>query len=80
MNSNETEWVTIRDLKNNLVYDGWIKAFSEDSRNPEILLRDVTVYNNSSAEELYEIDAQYLKLDSECISVEVRKKQEVQIR
>ncbi len=71
MNSAKTEWVTVRDIENNLMYDGWIKAFSDNSKEAEVLLGDVEVYRNDSGEYLYDTDAQYLSLNREKISIEV---------
>jgi len=72
MNSNRTEYVTVRDLNYNLMYDGWIQAFSGNSTEPELLLGDVKVYTNEDAVHLYDVSSQYLKLDSNCIVIEIR--------
>lgn len=71
-NSKEVEWVTVRDHKNDMMYDGWVKAFSDDSINAELLLRDVVVYKNLSGEKLYDIGAMYLSLDRSDIAIEFR--------
>jgi hypothetical protein len=55
MNLKQVHWVTVRDHKKNLVYDGWVQAFSDDSQNAEMLLRDVSIYKNNSGEKLYQI-------------------------
>ncbi|MFI5398319.1 MAG: DUF6338 family protein [Candidatus Binatia bacterium] len=62
-NSNVTEWVTVRDIKNDLMYQGWVHAFSETSAPNELLLRAVRVFRNSTGDELYETDALYLSRD-----------------
>ncbi|MGD0950425.1 MAG: DUF6338 family protein [Candidatus Binatia bacterium] len=59
-NSNVTEWVTVRDIKNDLMYQGWVHAFSDSCTPNELLLRDVQVFRNSTGEELYKTDALYL--------------------
>lgn len=71
-NIKEVVWVTVRDHKNDLVYDGWVQAFSNDSREAEMLLRDVSVYKNSNAERLYQVGALYVSRKSEDISIECR--------
>lgn len=53
-NSPQINWATVRDHKNNLVYDGWVQAFSDDSKDAEIFLRDVSIYKNDSGEKLYQ--------------------------
>lgn len=73
MNSSSTEWVTVRDIENNIMYDGSVKAFSDNSKEAELLLENVTVYKNDSGERLYDINAQYLSLNRNKISIEIRK-------
>lgn len=72
MNSSNTEWVTVRDIENNIMYDGWVKAFSDNAKEAELLLEDVAVYKNDTGEYLYNIDAQYLSLNRGKISIEIR--------
>lgn len=72
LNMKEIIWVTVRDHKNDLIYDGWIQAFSDDSKDAELLLRDVTIYKNSTAECLYQVGAVYLSRKREDISIECR--------
>jgi len=77
MNIEKTGWILVRDIKNNLIYAGWLESFSQDSKNPEVLLSGVNVYTNSTAMFLYKVDLQYLKLDSNNIQIEVIKNQEI---
>ena len=60
MNSEKMDWVVIRDIKNDLMYEGWIKAFSDSTEKDEIFLRDVKVFKNSTSKELYDIPGLYL--------------------
>jgi len=71
-NSKNIEYVTVRDHKNNLVYDGWVQSFSDDSENAELLLRDVSIYTNDTIERLYQVGAIYLSLNKEDIAIEFR--------
>lgn len=73
MNSEDVSWVTVRDIPNNLMYDGWIQAFSDNSKEAEVLLGDVKVYSNDTGEYLYSVSSQYLSLDRSNIVIEVRK-------
>jgi len=70
MNSTMPEWVVIRDLENDLVYQGWIEAFSDSTGKDEIFIRDVMIYRNSTAEELYAIPGLYLSRKMENLIVE----------
>jgi len=67
-----TEWATVRDHRNDLMYDGWVQAFSDSSDRPELLLRDVSVYRNLSRERLYQVGAAYIALDASDIAIEFR--------
>ncbi len=73
MNSPDTEWVTVRDIANNIMYDGWVQAFSDNSKEAELLLGDVAVYKNDTGEKLYDVDSQYLSLNRNNISIEIRR-------
>jgi hypothetical protein len=72
LNLKEVVYVTVRDHKNDLVYDGWVQAFSDDSKNAELLLRDVSLYKNSTGERLYQVGAVYLSRVRDDISIECR--------
>lgn len=73
MNSDDVSWITVRDLDHNLMYDGWIQAFSDNSQEAEVLLGNVQVYKNDTGILLYEINSLYLSLDKSKIIIEVRK-------
>ena len=72
MNSDEIQFATIRNHEFDLVYDGWIKSFSDDGETRELLLNDVSVYRNSDGEPLYSIGAMYICLDEKNFTVEFR--------
>lgn len=72
MNNEKMEWITVRDHTNDLAYDGWVEAFSDDSKDAEILLRDVSVYVNSTSEPLYQVGAMYISRDRQDITIEYR--------
>lgn len=71
-NLEDVVWVTVRDHKNNLIYDGWVQAFSDDSESAELLLRDVSIYKNDSGDRLYQVGMVYLCRNREEISIECR--------
>ncbi len=75
MNSDEIYWIIVRDLENDLVYDGKVESFSETSKEAEILLTDVKVYDgNNTKKPLDEVAVQYLSLPKDKIAIEIRTK------
>ena len=72
-NSPGMEWVTVIDLANNLMYQGWAVRFSDNFVTAEILLEDVEVYDEKSGKFLYNADVQYLSLARDNISVQRNK-------
>jgi hypothetical protein len=72
LNNDDIMWLTVRDHERNLIFDGWVQAFSDDSKDAELLLRDVSVYKNDTGEPLYQTGAVYLSRKRESISIECR--------
>ena len=72
LNLKEVDYVTVRDVVNDLVYDGWVQAFSDDATNAQLLLRDVSVYRNESGIKLYQCGAIYLSLERSNMALEFR--------
>jgi hypothetical protein len=70
LNDPETEYVYLRDIKNNLTYHGWVKSFSEDANISEIRLAEVSVYKYENSELLYEIKEIYLSFSKTDIIIE----------
>lgn len=70
-NSPNVEWVFIRDHKLDLIYYGWIAAFSEAKEERELLLRDVDVYENIYGKPLYKTDAMYISRNKFDLTVEI---------
>jgi len=69
-NNEDMGWVVIRDIKNDLIYEGWISAFSDGSEKDEIFLKFVKVYRNSTGELHYEVPALYLPQKKENLTFE----------
>ena len=65
-------WVVVRDLRNNLAYHGYVQGFSYRYAEAELLLRDVTVYQNDTGIFMHNAHLQYLSLESDCIAIEIR--------
>ena len=70
-NSDLPEWVTVRDLKNDLAYEGWVHAFSDTCEPNELFLRDVKVIRNSTGDELYSIGGLYLSRERAELTIEL---------
>ncbi len=70
-NSKEVEWVVVRDVKNDLMFEGWVLSFSDIGEIRELLLRDVRVYRNSTGEQHYEVGGLYLCRQKDDMIVEL---------
>lgn len=66
-------WVIIRDYDLGFMYVGWANAFSSNHKESELLLKDVTVYNNDTAKEIYKTDAMYIPNLNGNIKIELKK-------
>ena len=54
------QWIVVRDIGNNLVYEGYLTAFSDRENSGELFMIDVCVYKNDSGKKLYHVDAIYI--------------------
>jgi hypothetical protein len=70
MNSPEVRWISVRDLAADRVYQGWLDAFSDSGTEPQLLLRDVEVYQNSTGTKLYERKRVYLAPSRNAVAIE----------
>lgn len=71
--SPDVEWALIRDIPNDLMYEGWVEAFSDTYENNELFLREVMVYRNSTSEFLYKLDGLYVTRKKDELLIEFRK-------
>lgn len=72
LNSDDVEWVVVRDFERDLAYEGKVDSYSETYDVNELLLQDVKVYRNSTAEPLYEVKAVYLTRQKDDLTIEIR--------
>lgn len=70
MNSPEVRWISVRDHSADRVYQGWLDAFSDSGADPQLLLRDVEVFQNSAGTKLYERKRVYLSPSKHAIAIE----------
>jgi hypothetical protein len=70
LNNDQIRWATVRDMTNNLMYQGYIRAFSDVDDPAEILLTQVCVFNEATGELLYEADHMYISRNRCDLTVE----------
>lgn len=61
--SPDIEWIVVRDVENDLMYQGWIEAFADTYDKNELFIREVNVYRNSTSEYLYFMEGIYITRD-----------------
>lgn len=60
LNAKEVDWVYVRDIGNNLTYQGQVISYSENDSIQEIVLSNVTVFSYKESEEYYSVPSLYL--------------------
>jgi hypothetical protein len=60
LNAQEIDWVYVRDVANNLTYQGRVVSHAENENVQEIVLSEVSVYRYVDSELLYEVPTIYL--------------------
>ncbi len=77
-NSSDTGWIFVRDHRLGLVYYGAVTAFSESGEERELIIEDVSVYENNGAsgeaELLYETPAMYIARERDDLTMELPKR------
>ncbi len=63
LNAKETDWIYVRDIENNLTYQGRIDSYSEVEDMQELVMSEVTVYRYEDSAELYSVPTLYLTKD-----------------
>lgn len=71
LNSQNVDWITIRDKKAGFTYQGAIDSFSENSSIREVTLRNVKVYTYENSEFCYEVAAMYFSFANGEVKLEV---------
>ena len=71
-NKPTNDWVIVRDIKNDIMYFGWIEAFSDDATEyDELILKEVSVFSNTSGDKLYDAKEIYLSGKREDLRIEI---------
>ena len=79
MNSDDVQWVTIRDLSNKRNYQGWVELFNDDEGcNREVLLRDVEIFDDTSSVPIDKVEGFYFPKikDDYIIQIHLKKEDE----
>ena len=63
-------WVVIRDIKNDFMYQGWVNARSDTAHENELFLREVVVFACSTGEELYKAPGLFISRNKDDLTVE----------
>ncbi len=72
-NSDDVEWLFVRDHRIGLVYFGRLSVFSESDEKRELLLEDVNVYSNADGKKLYHTDSLYISREDNELTLEIPK-------
>ena len=76
-NSPDTgSWLYVRDHQEELVYYGWVEAYSESGDDRELLLSDVEIYTNETDEPLDSVPLLYVSRDAYDFTIEIPPKDE----
>ena len=70
LNTNEVDWVYIRDKEKDLIYQGRVQSYSENEKIQEIVLTEVTVYSYYDPEKLYETPSVYISRELGKLQIE----------
>lgn len=70
LDSPKTNWIIVRDVQADLLYEGWVDAFSDTGAAPELLLSEVSVYQASSGTKLHDRKRVYLTPRKESVIIE----------
>ncbi len=70
IDSDIPNWVIIRYIENDLMYEGWVGGFSDSTEIDELFIRDVKVYQNSTGSLLYSTPGLYIPTKRENLTIE----------
>lgn len=70
LDSPKTNWIIVRDVEADLLYEGWVDAFSDTGAAPQLLLSEVGVYRASSGAKLHDRKRVYLTPRKDSVIIE----------
>lgn len=65
-----TKWIIVRDVQGDLLYEGWVDAFSDTGADPQLLLSEVSVYRASTGTKLHDRKRVYLTPRKDSVIIE----------
>lgn len=68
-------WVVVRDREKKLMYQGMVHTFSDVEDTRELILKYVRVFDNETADNLYDVEIMYLSFEKKNASIEIYKKE-----
>lgn len=68
--SPDRNWVVVRDIKNDFMYQGWVNARSDTADENELFLREVAVFLSSTGEELYTVPGLFISRNKDDLTIE----------
>lgn len=71
LNAKDIQWATVRLIDQKIMYQGYIRAFSDTEETRELLLTNVIAYNEVTGKQLYTSDRIYLSMTPENIVIEL---------
>ena len=69
-NLDDARWCVVRDMENNLMFHGYIRAFSDVGEASELLLTQVEVYDEKTSELCYQADRIYLARKKDNLTIQ----------
>jgi hypothetical protein len=70
LDSPKTNWIIVRDVDADLLYEGWVDAFSDTGAEPQLLLSEVGVYRASTGTKLHNRKRVYLTPRKDSVIIE----------
>ena len=71
MNSEDTDWLLIRDQEIGLYYVGQLTVYSDEEPNRELVLDNTIVYDNNTGKERYNAGSVYFSFPNEGLIIEI---------
>jgi Family of unknown function (DUF6338) len=65
------QWVVVRDHSKNLMYQGYVQAFSATEDTRELFLTNASVFANNTGKKEYDVAVLYLSFDKKDVTLEI---------
>ncbi len=69
-NLDDARWCVVRDMANHLMFQGYIRAFSDVGEAAEVLLTQVSVFDEKTSELCYQADRMYLARKKDDLTIQ----------